>query len=112
ATYFRLTGTSMATAVVSGAAALLLEQRPGLEPDQLKSLLVSTTQSFGGSGAMSSGSGAGLLNVYRATMAAAGSSANRGLRPADAFARVLYPSVYGQPLVWRDATYLGQDWTR
>jgi serine protease AprX len=40
--YFRGSGTSQATAVVSGAAALLLQQRPGLTPDQVKKLLTST----------------------------------------------------------------------
>jgi serine protease AprX len=37
--FFRGTGTSQATAVVSGAAALLLSQRPSLTPDQVKALL-------------------------------------------------------------------------
>jgi serine protease AprX len=37
--YFRGSGTSQATAVVSGVAALLLEQRPDLAPDQVKALL-------------------------------------------------------------------------
>jgi serine protease AprX len=42
--YFRGSGTSQAAAVVSGAAALLLQQRPGLTPDQLKALLVATAR--------------------------------------------------------------------
>ncbi len=37
--YFRGSGTSQSAAVVSGAVALLLQQRPGLTPDQVKFLL-------------------------------------------------------------------------
>jgi serine protease AprX len=36
---FRGSGTSQATAVVSGAVALLLQKRPSLDPDQVKALL-------------------------------------------------------------------------
>ena len=40
--YLRLSGTSMATPVVSGAAALLLQQQPFLTPDQVKARLMKT----------------------------------------------------------------------
>jgi serine protease AprX len=37
--FFRGSGTSQSAAVVSGAAALILQQRPSLNPDQVKALL-------------------------------------------------------------------------
>ncbi len=40
--YFRLSGTSMATPVVSAAAALLLNQNSALTPDQIKARLMKT----------------------------------------------------------------------
>ena len=47
ATYIRMSGTSMATPVVSGAVALLLQRRPSLTPDQVKAILVASTQPYG-----------------------------------------------------------------
>jgi serine protease AprX len=64
---FRGSGTSQAAAVVSGAAALLLQQRPTLTPDQVKKLLTSTAQAV--AGADSIGQGAGQLNVSAAANA-------------------------------------------
>ena len=46
-TYFRLSGTSMAAPMVSGAAALVLQRQPGLSPDQVKARLMKTaTKAF------------------------------------------------------------------
>jgi len=42
--YFRMSGTSMAAPMVAGAAALLLQSKPNLTPDQVKYRLVSTAQ--------------------------------------------------------------------
>src|SRR5881396_1030573 len=137
-TYFRLTGTSMATAVVSGAAALLLQGRPNLTPDQVKGLLVGTTQPYGAwSGQVLPdpiADGSGLLNAYAATIAAPCDAApdprllpggflvgtlfspapvpcaNRGLRPADGFARAQYPVLFGSPLQWQDPLAGGIFW--
>ncbi len=40
--YFVLSGTSMATPVVSGAAAILIQKNPSLNPDQVKARLMKT----------------------------------------------------------------------
>jgi subtilisin family serine protease len=59
--FFRGSGTSASTAMVSGAAALLLQQRPELTPDQLKELLTSTARKVPKE--RSDRQGAGLINV-------------------------------------------------
>jgi serine protease AprX len=40
--YMRMSGTSMATPVVSGAVALMLQKQPSLTPDQVKARLMKT----------------------------------------------------------------------
>jgi serine protease AprX len=74
ATYIRMTGTSMSTPIVSGAVALLLQRRPDLTPDQVKALLVSTAQPYGGESGSTSdpaADGRGLLDISAAMSAAA-----------------------------------------
>jgi serine protease AprX len=64
--FFRGSGTSQSAAVISGAAALLLEQRPELSPDQVKRLLVSTADPVSGTDYTAS---AGQLDVAAAASA-------------------------------------------
>ena len=68
--YFRGSGTSFATAVTSGAAALLLEERPGLSPDQVKALVSGTAYAAKGL-KQARDAGAGGLDVAAALRAPA-----------------------------------------
>jgi serine protease AprX len=58
--FFLGSGTSQSAAIVSGAAALLLSQRPWLTPDQVKALLAGNTHSMRGSSLLK---GSGELNL-------------------------------------------------
>ena len=66
--FFKGSGTSGAAAVVSGAAALLLQQRPQLTPNDVKRLLTSTAQPL--PQADGAGRGAGLIDAAAASAAA------------------------------------------
>jgi serine protease AprX len=59
--FFRGSGTSQATAVVSGAVALLLQQRPSLTPDQVKALLKMSADKL--TADLSAGQGAGVVDI-------------------------------------------------
>ncbi|SFE91839.1 S8 family serine peptidase [Blastococcus tunisiensis] len=61
---FRGSGTSQAAAVVSGAAALLIDQRPEITPDEVKALLTGTAKSI--PGATAAQQGAGLIDLATA----------------------------------------------
>ena len=76
--YFKGSGTSQAAAVVAGAAALLLEQRPSLTPDQVKAMLKSTASPMPKGDA--AGRGAGMVNVAAAAAAAAPAAAQTWTR--------------------------------
>ena len=79
--YFRMSGTSMAAPMVSGAAALLLQDEPGLTPDQVKYRLMATANtSWGGYNAKKAG--AGYLDVSAAIKGTTSNSSNTGLLPS------------------------------
>lgn len=75
--YFRMSGTSMAAAVVAGAVAVLLEDEPTLSPDQVKYRLMATARPVALSGATCA-TGAGYLDLYAAVNGTTFQSANVG----------------------------------
>jgi serine protease AprX len=81
--FIRGSGTSQATAIVSGVAALLLQKNPAATPDQLKWMITSTANPF--AALKSLWRGTGLVDVHKAL----------GIKPADAPVQQ-FPSATGR----------------
>jgi serine protease AprX len=96
--YLRMSGTSMAAAVASGAVALLLQSNPSLTPDQVKYRLTTTAHALG------TGTGAGELDIYKAVHGTSVASANTGL-PAS---RLLWSG--SQPVTWNSVNWNSVNW--
>jgi serine protease AprX len=134
--YFQLSGTSMATPVVAGAAALMIQQDPTLTPDTIKARLMKTAwkgypmTSWGydafGNGYFSQYDvftvGAGYLDVDAALgnsdVATGGATSPAAtFDPASGQARLSHsPSiiygdsiVWGESIVWGDSIVWGED---
>src|SRR4051812_374140 len=71
--FFRGSGTSQAAAVVSGGAALLLQQRPNLKPDQVKALLTGSARQLPAADAVAQGNGLIDLAAAKAAPTPSGS---------------------------------------
>ena len=72
------TGTSVATAHVSGLAALLIARNPSLTPDAVQSILMRTAKDLGPKG-RDDEFGAGLVDAYEALLTQAPATADRSL---------------------------------
>jgi serine protease AprX len=72
--YYRMSGTSMSTPMVSGGAALLLQASPGLTPAQVKFLLQSGSTYMTDGGLMAAGAGSANFWSSRQTEASGGLS--------------------------------------
>lgn len=105
--YFTLSGTSMAAPVVSGAAALMLEQDPTLTPDTVKARLMSSADKWGNpDGTFDPCTyGAGYLNIPAALQShiVATQSARSPFLVRDTAGQVQISqdsSIWGQRALW------------
>ena len=101
--YFRMSGTSVAAPMVSGAVALLLQDEPNLTPDQVKYRLMATAnQDWPGYDATTAG--AGYLDVYSAVYSNTTESANTGILPS----QLLYTGH--DPITWGSVGWNSVGW--
>lgn len=102
ARYFKMSGTSVASAVVAGAVALLLQDEPTLTPDQVKYRLMATATPLGGS--QNCATGAGYLNIYAAVNGTTTQSANTNL----AASQLLWSGA--DPVAWNSVSWNSVSW--
>lgn len=111
--YFRMSGTSMAAAVTTGAVALLLQDEPTLTPDQIKYRLQATaTKNW--SGYSSQKMGAGYLDIAAAVQGTTTQSANTGLAASKLLwtgsTPVLWSSVSWNSVSWNSVSWNSVSW--
>jgi serine protease AprX len=125
APYRRGSGTSMATAVTSGAVALMLSAQPSMTPDRVKFALTSTARGVASNDRMAVGDG--MLDAASTLFAPAG-NANQGLERSsglgsldasrgtvrvqtdDPLRTVVDGALTAQLLLWDPVAYTAADW--
>jgi serine protease AprX len=104
--YFRMSGTSMAAPVVAGAVALLLQDEPNLNPDQVKYRLMSTAaKSDRWAGYSGAKAGAGYLDILAAVTSTSTQAMNTGTRAS----QLLWTG--SQPVNWSSVNWSSVNWS-
>lgn len=100
--YIALSGTSASAAIVSGAVALMLDEEPGLTPDQVKFRLIAT-------GGALDGSAAPRVDAYAAMASELTGSANGNAVLNDLIdpetGDIVYDSVLWRSVLWRSVLW-------
>ena len=105
--YIRLSGTSMAAPMVTGAVALLLQDEPNLTPDQVKYRLLNSSATI----TLKTGSGKDVityylpyLDVYSVVTGTTTQSANQSLYPSQLLA------TGSDPIAWSSVGWNSVGW--
>ncbi|MCX6045173.1 MAG: S8 family peptidase [Chloroflexi bacterium] len=107
--YFLMSGTSVATAVVSGAVALLLQDEPNLNPDQVKSRLQKTANK-NWPGYDAARAGAGTLDIYAAVHSTTTKSANIGI-PVSNLLITGPKGIFSSTVNWSSVNWSSVNWS-
>jgi serine protease AprX len=103
--YFRMSGTSMSAPMVSGVVALLLQDEPNLNPDQVKHRLMSTAAGTGRwSGYDPQRAGAGIIDAAAALSSTSMDAANTGMRAS----QLLWTGH--EPITWGSVNWNSVNW--
>ena len=104
--YFRISGTSMATSMVSGAVTLLLQAEPNLTPDQVKYRVINANEWVGPGR---------YLSVYKMLTTPTTESANQGIIPHMLLAKMAMIAYWssqngGETIDWANIDWSAVNW--